>query len=326
VTIELDWPTDRPEFTDLPTWLASALPGRPTITGPIRVLNVKRWGGTALFDADGRLVVVKHAQPALFAGSAAVHAAVQRVCPDVVAPLLAHADGPGWQRSVFGFVDGPTAEQAGPHALVTVAATLGHTQAALARTDLHGLPAYQVDLVPDRLTEDLSTAGDQDPALVSELRAALPVLRRYAELLAEVLPASVDHPDLHHSNAIMNGESDVVLLDWAAAAVGCPLFSLHRLLADAGDALTTASMIDAYLDALFAGRSPGSRRLLDLAMILAPLKLAVEARAFVRGLDLPHPHTRRTAELVAESLGELRGGRSTTDPEWTVRALRDEVP
>lgn len=304
------WPDNRSEFDDLPTWLASALPGRPTVRGPIRVLQVKRWGGTAVFEADGEPVVVKHAQPALFPAAAVVHAAVQRVCPDQTAPLLAHGDGPGWQRSVFGFVPGPTAEESGPHTLVAVAAALGQVQAALATADLFGLPSYPIADMPDTLAEDLANASDQNPALLDEFLASLPVLRHHAELLAEALPVSIDHPDLNHSNAIVTGES-VVLLDWEEATVGCPLFSLPRLLADTDDAATKADMIGAYLDALFDGRSPGTRRLLDLAMIVAPLKLAVEARAFARALNFPHPHTNLTARLLTESLTELATARPT---------------
>ena len=68
---------------------------------------------------------------------------------------------------------------------------------------------------------------------------------------------------------------------------------------------------DAYLDALFGGRSPGTRRLLDLATIVAPLKLAVEARALARALNFPHPHINLTVRLLAESLNELAAARPT---------------
>lgn len=299
------WPDDRPEFDDLSAWLASALPGRPTIRGPVRVLQVKRWGGTALFEADGEPVVVKHAQPPLFPDAVAVHGMVHRVCPDATAPLLAYGDGPGWQRSVFGFVDGPTAEERGPHALVAVGAALGRAQAALAGTDLFGLPAYAVDTVPDTLAEDVTAADDLNPALLAEFVTVLPVLRHYAELLAEALPLSIDHPDLNNTNAIVR-EQSIVLLDWEEAAVGCPLFSLHRLLADTDDRCLQERIADAYLNELFGGPTPGTRRLLDLAMIVAPLKLAVEARAFARALDFPHPHTGLTTRLLTEALHGAR--------------------
>jgi hypothetical protein len=298
------WPPDRPEFDDLPQWLASALPGRPEIHGPTHILRVKRWGGTAVFEADGRLVVVKHAQPPLFRHAPAVHATVRRVCPTTTAPLLAHDDGPNWQRSAFGHVAGPTAEEAGEHTLVAVAETLGHVQAALAGTDLFGLPAYDIAGIPDTLIEDLATEGDQPPTLLAELDTALPVLRHHAELLAEVVPLSVDHPDLNNSNAIVTNAT-VTLLDWEEATVGCPLFTLPRLLADTDNDTIRAAMIDAYLDALFGGRSTGTRRLLDLAMIVAPLKLAIEARDFARKLDFPHPHTNLTERYVIEALTKL---------------------
>lgn len=303
------WPANRSEFDDLPTWLASALPSRPAIRGPIRVLQVKQWGGTALFEADGQPVVVKHAEPALFPAAAIVHATVRRLCPDRTAQLLAHGDGPGWQRSAFGFVPGPTAAQVGQHALVAVAAALGEVQAALATTDLFGLPDYKIGIGPDELAEDLAISGDLEPALIDEFLAALPVLRHHAELLAEALPVSIDHPDVNNTNAIVTDDS-IVLLDWEEATVGCPLFSLPRLLADADDHHTRPAMIDAYLDALFGGQTPGTRRLLDLAMIVAPLQRAVEARAFARALHLPHPHTNLTRRYLTESLDHLAAGNS----------------
>ena len=306
------WPANRPEFNDLPTWLASALPGKPVVRGPIQVLRVKQGGGTALFEADGQPVVGKHAEPALFPAAAAIHATVRRVCPDRTAPLLAYSEGPSWQRSAFGFIPGPTAAQAGQRTLVEVAATLGQVQACLATTDLFGLPAYSIANVPDTLAEDLTITADQNPTLLDEFLTALPVLRHHAELLAEALPISLDHPDVNDTNAIVTDQS-ITLLDWEEATVGCPLFSLPRLLADAEDEQTRTNMIDAYLDAFFSGQTPGTRRLLDLATIVAPLKLAIEARTFARALALPHPHTNRTHHYLThhyltESLHLLTAG------------------
>jgi hypothetical protein len=133
-----DWPAD---LADLPDWVGSVLSGASVVEGPVAALRVKRWGATGLFLVDGERVVVKHASPVLYPHAVAVHRVVERTCPQVTAPLLAHADGPGWQRSIFGYVPGPTVEDAGPDALVAQARTLGEVQAALADADLAGLPS-----------------------------------------------------------------------------------------------------------------------------------------------------------------------------------------
>lgn len=248
-----------------------------------------------MFEADGALVVVKHAKPVLYPHAPAIHETVRRACPGASAPLLAHGTGNGWQRTVFALVPGRTAAEAGPDSLPAVAAALGEVQAAVSRTDLTGLPGYRVAGVPDTLVDDLRAEGDQDAELLTEYTNALPALRDHAAALASV-PASLDHPDMNDGNAIVDQDT-VVLLDWEEAVVGCPLLSLDRLLAESDD---TDAVIGAYFDALGAPKD-----LLGSASVIAPLKLAIEARAYARGLAMPHPHTRLTADKVRQCLDRL---------------------
>lgn len=217
----IDWPEPRPDLADLSGWLVSVLPGSPIVHGPIEILRFKRWGATAVFEADGVPVVVKHAQPVLYPDVPAIHRVVSRACPAATAPLLAEETANGWQRTVFALVPGRTASEVGPQSLPAVAAALGTVQAAVARTDLAGLPGYRVAEVPDALVADLHAEADQDADLLAAYEKALPVLRDHALALADV-PASLDHPDLNDSNAIVDNDT-VVLLDWEEAVVGCPL-------------------------------------------------------------------------------------------------------
>ncbi|HEY9265525.1 MAG TPA: hypothetical protein VIQ11_13065, partial [Mycobacterium sp.] len=274
-------------------------------------LRFKRWGATAVFDVDGTPVVVKHAKPVLYPHAPAVHQAVQDACPGATAPLLEHATGNGWQRTVFALVPGPTAAETGPDSLPAVAAALGEVQAAVARTDLTDLPGYRVESVPDLLVEDLRSANDQDVELLSTYTNALPALRDHAAALAAV-PASLDHPDLNESNAIVD-HGKVVLLDWEEAMVGCPLLSLDRLLAETGD---TEAIIGAYCDSFGVPKD-----LVDSAGVIAPLKLAIEARAYARGLGMPHPHTRLTADKVHQCLDRL-AALSAAPPRGAGRSAR----
>lgn len=298
-----DWPAD---LTDLPDWAGSVLPGASVIEGPVKALRVKRWGATGLFEVDGERVVVKHASPVLYPHAIAVHQVVERTCPQVTAPLLAHADGPGWQRSIFGFVPGPIVDEAGPESLVVQARTLAEVQTALTEADLSGLPSYDLAKVPDLVLADLEDTGDVDAELVAELRRSLPALRSATEELAAV-PASLDHPDVQGSNGLVRDDGSVVLLDWEEAVVGCPLLSLYRLLHDADAAGNTAEVKAAYLDALPWGTSREKHRLAECVRQLAPLKLTIELREYARALDLPTPHTKLTTMHVRSTLAASSG-------------------
>jgi Ser/Thr protein kinase RdoA (MazF antagonist) len=267
---------------------------------------VKRWGATGLFLVDGERVVVKHASPVLYPHAVAVHQVVERTCPQVTAPLPAHADGPGWQRSIFGHVPGPTVAKAGPDSLVVQARTLAEVQAALAGADLDGLPHYDLATVPDLLLADLEDTGDVDAALVAELRGHLPALRRAVDELIAAVPSSLDHPDVQSTNGLVREDGSVVLLDWEEAVVGCPMLSLYRLRHEADEMGNTAEVDTAYLDALPWGTDAEKRRLAELVMLVAPLKLAIEARDYARALDLPTPHTKHTTTHVTSTLSASR--------------------
>ena len=79
------------------------------------------------------------------------------------------------------------------------------------------------------LDDDLS---DQPAELVQWLHDAEPTLRLDAEALAEI-PLSLDHPDVNASNAMMQPDGRAILLDWEETTVGCPFYSLERLLGEA---------------------------------------------------------------------------------------------
>jgi Ser/Thr protein kinase RdoA (MazF antagonist) len=284
------------------------LPGTPAVRGPVEVLRVKRWGATGLFEVGGEYVVVKHASPVVYPHAAAVHRAVERAYPQATAELLAHGDDPVWQRSVFAYVNGPTVEKVGPAALVTQARTLGEVQSAMADVDLTGLPQYDLSAIPETLLADLSRVADLDDDLVARLRHHLPALQRGIEELIAAVPLSIDHPDIQGTNGLVRDDGSVVLLDWEEARVGCPMISLDRLRQEADEVGNVPEVMAAYLDVLPWGTAAEKRRLADIALQVAPLKLAVEAREYARTIGLPHPHTRYVTTLVTRSLSRLVAG------------------
>ncbi len=274
-------------------WVASAC-AREVDTPEI--LRIKEWGVTARFGS----VVFKASFTPLFPQVIDVHALLERIVPEGAPLLIASeiVDGQLW--TLFEHLQGATAEEVGtPGALEATARELARVQAAVAKLDLTGLPVFDVRSVPGILLED--DLSDQPVELVEWLRDAQPSLQTDADALADI-PRSLDHPDVNGSNAIILEDGRAILLDWEEATVGCPLFSIDRLLDDAHGLSAVETVRNVYLDTLGAGGSEQVER----AMRLVPLKLASEFRAYARALGRPNPHTRLTTRLL-----ELAQRRST---------------
>jgi hypothetical protein len=301
LTDELAWPEDRIPLDTMRAWLSAKLPGSPVIAPEVTTLRVKRWGATGVFRADGERVVGKHAEPPLFPTGPAVHRFVEDVAPHAVAPLLAVEDGPGWQRTAYGFVSGPTADTCGAGCRPSVARALAAIQVSCAGRPAPGLPVYHLPTVVDTLVADVREAGDQAPQLAARLFAAHDALRVLAAELVAAVPVSIDHSDMNPDNAIVADGAPVVILDWEEASIGCPLLSLSRLLQDANG--SENAIIDAYRQGVDAWGDTGE--LIVAANIVAPVKIAAESRAFARVLGWPPPynnHPRYTARLLTTAL------------------------
>lgn len=287
------WPNEHISLEAASRWVASVCGHE---VDPPEILQVKRWGVTARFGS----VVLKASFTPLFPQVTGVHALLERIVPAGAPRLIASemVDGQLW--TLFENIQGATAEQVGTiGALEATARELARVQAAVAKLDLKGLPVFNVRRVPGILLED--GLSDQPVELVQWLRDAQPSLQLDAEALAD-LPLSLDHPDVNASNAIMLEDGRAMLIDWEEATVGCPLFSLDRLLDDAHTVSAVETVRDVYLDTPGAGGSEQIER----AMRLVPLKLAYEFRAYARALGWSHPHTRLTTRML-----ELAQKRST---------------
>jgi hypothetical protein len=287
------WPNEHITLDAASRWIASACERE---VDPPDILRTKQWGVTARFGS----VVFKASFTPLFPQVIGVHTLLERIVPEGAPRMIASemVDGQLW--TLFEHLEGATAEEMGTiGALEATARELARVQAAVAKLDLTGLPVFDVRRVPGALLEgDLS---DQPVALVQWLRDAQPSLQLDADALADI-PLSLDHPDVNGSNAIILNDGRAILLDWEEATVGCPLFSLDRLLDEAHELSSVETVRDVYLDTLCAGGLEQVER----AMRLVPLKLALENRAFARCLGWPRPHTRLTTRLL-----ELAQRRST---------------
>ena len=282
---QLAWPSERIDLGAATQWVTSACGCEVDVP---EVLQVKRWGVTARF---GR-VVLKASFTPMFPQVTEIHALLEQLAPEG-GPKLLRSERVGDQLwTLFENLQGSTAEEAGTaEALAATARELARVQTAVAKLDLSGLPTLDVRRVPSILLED--DLSDQPAEWVRWLKDAQPVLQADADALADI-PASLDHPDMNGSNAILLDGGRIVLIDWEEATVGCPLFSLDRLLSDARELDAVEVVLSAYLET-FGGID--SERM-NRAMRLVPLKLAYEFRAYARALGLPNPHTRLTTLLL----------------------------
>ncbi len=287
------WPEEHIALEAAARWVASAC-GREA--EPPQILQTKRWGVTARFGS----AVLKVSFTPLYPQVIELHALLKRIEPAGAPRLIAIQTVDGQLWTLFAYIPGATAAEVGtPAALAATARELARVQAAAAKLDLKRLPVCDVRSVPGALLED--DLSDQPEQLVQWLRDAQPSLQHDAEALADI-PPSLDHPDVNASNAIMLEGGRTLLLDWEEATVGCPLFSLDRLLDDAHELAAVKPVLDAYLAAFGAGGAEQVER----AMRLVPLRRACENRAYARALGWPHPHTRLTTRFL-----ELAQKRST---------------
>jgi len=291
---QLAWPRERIDLDAATQWVASACGCK---VDAAEILQVKRWGVTARFGS----VVLKASFTPMFPQVTQIHALLEQLEPRGGPQLLYSemVDGQLW--TLFENLQGSTAEKVGTvEALGATARELARVQAAVTKLDLVGLPALDVRRVPGILLED--DLSDVPTESVRWLNDAQPRLQDDADALADV-PASLDHPDMNGSNAILLDDGRVVLIDWEEATVGCPLFSVDRLLSDARELDAVKAVLSAYLETFGMIDSEQMNR----AMRLVPLKLAVEFRAYARALGLPNPHTRLTTLLLELAKKRLAG-------------------
>jgi aminoglycoside phosphotransferase (APT) family kinase protein len=281
----LAWPSEHIDLDAAIQWVSSTC--NCEVDAP-EILQVKRWGATARFDG----FVLKASFTPLFPQVTRIHALLEQIVPEGGPKLIRSEMVNGQLWTLFEHVLGPTAEQAGTaEALVVTARELARVQAAIAKLDLTGIPVLDVRRIPSILLED--DLSDLPAEQVRWLKDAQPSLQADADALADI-PPSFDHPDMNGGNAILLDDSRVVLIDWEEATVGCPLFSLDRLLSDARELNCVEAVRSSYLEAFGETDSEQLRR----AMRLVPLKLAHEFRAYARALGFPSPHTRLTTLLL----------------------------
>lgn len=318
------WPEDLLDASAVRVWIASALPGAPTVAGPERVYQAKEWGVTARFTVNRaqldtrESVIFKAILPPLFAHAPHVYALLTRHCPNATPELLAWSPTDAGAWLLFAPFTGVSASVLpGMEPLLAMARALAAIQITIA-----ALPASETAMIPRVHPRDFPVMFD---AVLADIRArhlafwrgegrdlaeqfALPDnlderLARFrprlagwaAELEAGGWPLTLDHVDLQPDNAVLQPDGRMLLFDWEEANLSLPFFSLDRLLDDAqecgGDA-SEAALCAAYLDALPWATRGARERALTLALCFAPLKHAYEGLRLADALGweegLPH--------------------------------------
>lgn len=332
------WPMERLDAAAVREWITAALPGRPTVVGPVEVYRANDYGVTARFAvesgllADEGVVLKANFLPMMFT-AAAPYELLNRCCAGDVPTLLAATEELGRRWMLFRVFGGEPVKTAGggAAALQRMAAAMGSIQArvaALPETEQARLPRMDAMDLP-RLFEQLllevrstytamwsanrnkaAGVGEIPDGFVERLERFRPRLHDWAEELKHGRwPDSIDHVDLHANNGVIQPDGHVLIFDWEEAVLGCPFFSIDKLLADAegaplpqplpaaiGRGDNVAAVRSSYLEALPWKTRAERERALDVALCLGPIRYAWEDAVFAEAVGWP---VEPVAEVIA---------------------------
>jgi hypothetical protein len=241
------WGTD--EFRDeLRAWCEGLI-------GPVTAMKQHKLRGWAtvwrVSTADGSWFAKQNCPAQLF--EQPLLALLARLVPDRVVPVAGESDGflltPD-QGRVFRETAGDDVEswvRLARDAALLQRELLPHHQALLAVGTTELRPEEAPDYLAARIEQYAGLGADDprrlEPELAGQLRAHLPVVRRWAEELAALrLPAALNHNDLHDNN-VFDVEGRLRFFDFGDSLVTEPLgillvplnFLAGRLAADADD-------------------------------------------------------------------------------------------
>ena len=347
-----DWPDNLPDLSRVRDWIASSLPGHPVVHGPTQVYAVYATPPdirvTARFQVGPSCHTAAAGQPGqdviLRANffpphdrAAAVAALVARLCPDDVPPLLAweERDG-GWWMLCRPFEGEIIEDLKEVGALQETARTLARIQTAFVdapENEMRRLPYItprripgMFDAVLSNIREQYVTVWKSDAGPLTEALGfpAQDVSARLEPLSQQVVdwagefvrgswPLAVDHGDLHAGNAVQLENGKVLIYDWENAVVGCPFFSLDKLLVSAwnldsgssgpwGFVVGTQSQSavrNAYLNALPWSRRTSREHALDIALCMATVKEMYTEIAWAKTMGWKDDNPEWTAQLIS---------------------------
>jgi len=282
-----NWPRNLMEIRSVLDWITNVLPGHPAVSGPSRIFQSNTWSVVAQFDAsytkDVERLVFKASHLSLFVHGPTVDSLLGRICPQNVPEIITYETWtdrawclyrPFSARVISSMADG------GP--MEGIARTFAEIQSLVSQqppSKLAMIPHVALDQLPERFevlrkeSQDFEcpTALDNLPSLISKWTD---------EMVGMEWPDSIDHVDLHRDNAAQRDDGSVLIFDWEESVVGCPFFSIDRLLWDAEEFGRTDQVLQAYLELIPWGSLNDRRRAFDLARCLSPIQREVERANF----------------------------------------------
>lgn len=356
------WPTAFPDPSEVRAWIASVLRGEgvpaPTVAGPVEIYQENGRSVTARFavaDPWWASGVVFHASPrVIYAYTPAVYRLLMPHVPDRVPQLVAWTEHRDQVWTLFRtFAGEKLSTVLSLGALKDLARLMARIQVAVAGLPGDGLgeiPHLPVGRLPalfDEIIADIRdvhlTAWKADGEAVRRrfglpadpliaLTAYRPHVAAWArELKVGGWPETINHDDLQGDNAVRLHDGRLLLYDWEGATIGCPFFSLDRLLddaraldrprersqtgdilgevaepSDAGTALvgspTERAVRDAYLNALPWGTPEARDRAFTVALCLAPLHAAYVTKVHTLALQRVEAFSLLTAVCISRAL------------------------
>ncbi|GIH04160.1 phosphotransferase [Rhizocola hellebori] len=268
------------------------------LTGPVEVTKDRPWSLVAKVPTESGLFWFKENRGQTLY-EAGLMQALWQWAPDAVLQPVAVHEQRGWSLLPDG---GPTLRETGEvdwPAMLTLFAQL--------QRDLAGRADQMLALgVPDHRPAKLAELA----ATLPMPEGALPVLQRHCEeLAASVIPASIQHDDLHDGNVFSSGR----FFDWGDASVQHPFGVLLVSLRVAADKLgvedgdpSLAPLRDAYLRVWSDLASPEQLlREAELAVQVAKVSRALSWQRSLVNATQPHdfgdPVTGWLAELLVNT-------------------------
>ena len=339
---DLEWPRQWLDPADALRWISAALPAGHGVAGPTRIERVSSFAVTARFAVSSPAappvdVVFKASTLPLFGHAPNVDRLLMHCCPGETPELIASRNEPGRVWCLYRAFQGTeVADLNSLDALLQMARQFARLQVAVAQAapaDRAGIPRVDLTELPaqfDRVLQDVvdkqwplwqarHVAEQGIPAdLVARLTAQRPRFSQWVDALTAMqLPDTIDHVDLHSSNAVLTPQGRVLIYDWTETLIGPPHVSLDRLLDDAREIDEQAGRVarhaavryspselavrDAYLGSLPWGSLAEREDAFDLALCLAPIKTAHEGRVFAQAQGWANGVVGQAAMLLAKT-------------------------
>lgn len=299
-----------------------------------------------------REVIYKETRFPLLAASGRTHDLVSRYCSGLVPEVVALEDSgppgdPARSHLLYMPFEGEPVDGIEP--LIETARTMAHIQKAVAAsgeaesanlpqvTD-SDTPIFFDSVVTHIAANIIAWETDESGKLSQWLRfpatEILPMLQtmrpqiiQCADAVAALdLPFTIDHGDLHSGNAVVQHDGTILIYDWETATVGCPLFSVEKLLVSAWrldanpggggpwgyipDTPTQVLVRDAYLQAL--GRDDINAGAFAAAMCLATVKEMHAEIIWANEMRWQNGNPEWTAQLISRLMYHLQ---SVTETE-----------